>query len=75
MKMAAPDLSDIIGKEVFVVYCWLKNSVTIIGISATKDGAQNLVKEYIDSAPDKEWEKVSGERRNNLIVASIVVRK
>ena len=55
-------------KEVFIVYCWLKHSVTIVGAANTQKGAELLREQYINSAPDKNWEIVSRERNNNTIV-------
>lgn len=60
-------LIDIDGRETFVVYYWLKNSVTIVGVASSEEEAQKMRKSYIDSHPDPDWEKASGERRNNTL--------
>ena len=58
-------LAGIVGREVFIVICWLRGSVTIAGVSDTAEHAETLRLKFIEDAPDKEWEKASGERRNN----------
>ncbi len=63
-------LTSITGREVFVVICWLRGSVTIAGVANSSDAAEKLHDEFIAGAPDPAWEKTSGERRNNTWVES-----
>jgi len=61
-------LPGIVGREVFVVYYWLRNSVTIVGVADSSDEAEKLRDKFVKEAPDPGWEKFSGERLNNIII-------
>ena len=63
-------LSSTVGREVYVVYCWLRHSVTIVGVADSKKEAKKLRLKFIKEAEDPEWEKTSGERRNNTLIES-----
>lgn len=51
-------LTGIVGREVFVVYCWLRHSVSIVAVTDSAD------------AEDPEWEKRFHERSNNTLIES-----
>lgn len=51
-----------------MVYCWLRNSVSIVGVADSSDAAEKMRDDFIAAHPDPEWEKVSGERRNNTLI-------
>jgi hypothetical protein len=61
-------LIDIDGRAVYVVYCWRRFEVTIVGVTDSQKDATRLRKEFIEAADDPEWERVSGERRNNTMI-------
>ena len=63
-------LAGIVGREVFIVLCWLRGSVTIVGVADSSDHAETLRKRFIEAAPDSEWEKASGERKHNTYAES-----
>ena len=58
-------LIDIDGSQVFVVICWMRHMASIVGVRDSEEGAKTLIQEWINTHPDPEWEKTSGERRNN----------
>jgi len=60
--------AGIIGRQVFVVICWTKHAVTVVGVADDEDYANKLRQKFIDEAPDSKWGKASGERGNNTWV-------
>lgn len=58
---------------VWVVYCWLRHSVDIVGVAKSECEAVALAEDYINSHPDPDWERSSGERRNNTLIERHVV--
>lgn len=61
-------LIDIDGRAVFVVYCWTRNDVTIVGVASSDKEAERMRKAYIAAAPDAEGERFSCARKNNTMV-------
>jgi len=61
-------LTDIDGRQVFVVLHWIRNAVAIVAVCDSKKEAKKRRKQYANDAPDPSWERESGSRRNNTFI-------
>jgi hypothetical protein len=64
---------DIDGRQVFVVYRWTRNDVTIVGVTDGQKEADKLREEYI--ADGGEDEKFTDARKNNTLIESHFINK
>ena len=62
------------GTACWVVYVWLRFQVGIVGVYGSEADATAGRQKFIDDAPDPEWEKASGERKNNTIIEMQVTK-